>query len=99
MTLIRRTPPSRHRIQGVEDKIEEHLLQLLPIAVDGRDVFLHLTLDFHLGQLDLIAGEPKGFFDDALDAVRFQFDLAFSSEVQEVAYDLLGSLGFGSRDR
>ena len=72
--LLRRDPDlspliSRHGLAGIDDQIDDDLLQLLGIAFEGRKVRPQVQLD--VGELvDLIVDQARTLVDDVVDVDR-----------------------------
>ena len=86
-------PPIGHRVQRVQHDVEKHLLELLAVAVNRRQVGSQVALDLDICQLDLVGRQPQGVLDQILNLMRFRFDLALPGEVQQVAHDFLRPFG------
>src|SRR5713226_346844 len=71
-----------HRVHAVIDQVEEDLLQIAGVAIDGRTLFRPLRLDLDLPELKRGGREQDGILQDATDVEPFdaQVELARPGE-------------------
>src|SRR6266478_7776455 len=63
----------RHRIDGVRDQVQKHLLQLDSISSYLRGLCIRLDLDRYPVPLQIAAGQGEGFPDEFVDIERSSF--------------------------
>src|SRR5262245_39568803 len=77
-----------HRIHGVADQVEKHLLDLYAIGQHQVDRWIELKLYTDAAILDAHQGEGARFFDQLADAFRAALGLATRNEVTQATNDL-----------
>ena len=60
----------RHRVNGVHDQVEKHLLQLDPISSYLRQLPVRLGLDEYPVLLQVATPQGKGFLDELVEVER-----------------------------
>src|SRR5438876_2164246 len=79
--------PVRHRIFGIEEEIQEHLLQSAIISLDRRQVLRKLIPYTNFRRLELVLKQAQGVEDDAIDINLSELSAAGAGEVQQIIHD------------
>src|SRR6476646_5754965 len=61
---VQRAALARHGVFGVEEEVQEHLLQLAGIPVDQRKARAKLSFDFNARDLELVLQQSERFRND-----------------------------------
>ena len=56
----------RHRVARIHEKIQEHLLEAICGAEHGREIFLQLSSNLHVGRLEGMRNQGKRFLHHGL---------------------------------
>ena len=86
---------AEHRLLGVDDQVEQDLLNLVRIGEDARQAGRERLEDVDVAQALLVAAQGQRFADHLVEVDHRARGVALAREGQEVADDLGGALGFG----
>src|ERR1044071_4687932 len=85
---VQRAALARHGIFGIEEQVQEHLLQFAGIAMDERQSGIEFSLHLHPRSLELVLQQRESFRDDLVQIDGAEFGGARAREVQQVVDDL-----------
>jgi hypothetical protein len=88
----------QHRLFGVDEEIEQHLLDLMRIGKYARHVGRQLGGDRQHRHL-VVAAQRDRFDDERIDVDHGARRLALTRECQQVAHDTRGAVRFAEDDR
>jgi len=72
----------------VEEEIEQHLLQLALVAVDGGQIVCQARVHFNLRGLELVLQQGEGVVDDAVHIHAGERGAAGAREVEQTVHNL-----------
>src|SRR5438270_8699376 len=81
---VQRAAFARHGIFGVQEQVQEHLLQLAGVAMDQRQSGVELRLYLHARGLELVLQERERFSNDLIQIDGAEFRGARTREIQQV---------------
>src|SRR5580698_795684 len=84
---------ARHGIFGIQEQVQEHLLQSSRIPLNGRQFGLEYILHLDLGYLELVLQQSQGVGDYFVHVDVTDLAAAGAREIQQVVDDLRGAEG------
>src|SRR5579864_1898832 len=84
---VQRATFARHGVFGVQEQVQEHLLQLSGVAMDQRQSRVQIGLHFHVRGLELMLQQRERFRDDLVQIDGAEFRGAGAREIQQVVDD------------